>query len=154
MNIKEFVEELFKKGGFEKVEVSIDEEIKKISLVVDDEFFRAHIPEMLKPAEHLLNLIFKKELGKVYVLDMNYYRKERERIIIELAKAGAKKAKITKEAIELPPMNSYERRLIHMEIASNPDLITESIGDGKNRRVVIKPIKSDQNSLNSGTVNL
>jgi len=39
-------------------------------------------------------------------------------------------------------MNSYERRLVHMEIASNPDLKTESVGIGKTRHVVIKPIES------------
>ena len=37
-------------------------------------------------------------------------------------------------------MNAYERRLIHVEIANHPDLKTESIGEGRERRVVIKPI--------------
>jgi len=142
MNIKQFVKDLFVKAGFESVEVSVDENNHKISLVIDDEVFRSHIPEILQPTEYLLNLIFKKENQPPYVIDLNYYRKERERIIVELAKAGAKKAKVTKQEVVLPPMNSYERRLVHMEIASNPDLKTESVGVGRERHVVIKPIEN------------
>jgi len=142
MDIKQFVKDLFTQAGFDLVEVTVDENNRKISLVVDDEIFRLHIPEILQSTEYLLNLILKKENQLPYIVDMNYYRKERERIIIELAKAGAKKAKITKQEVVLPPMNSYERRLVHMEIASNPDLKTESVGIGKTRHVVIKPIES------------
>jgi spoIIIJ-associated protein len=142
MDIKQFIKDLFTQAGFDLVEVTVDENNRKISLVVDDEIFRLHIPEILQSTEYLLNLILKKENQLPYIVDMNYYRKERERIIIELAKAGAKKAKITKQEVVLPPMNSYERRLVHMEIASNPDLKTESVGIGKTRHVVIKPIES------------
>jgi len=95
-DIKQFVKDLFTQAGFDLVEVTVDENNRKISLVVDDEIFRLHIPEILQSTEYLLNLILKKENQLPYIVDMNYYRKERERIIIELAKAGAKKAKITK----------------------------------------------------------
>lgn len=143
IDINKFVKELLNKGGFEAVEVSSDDNLKKISVVVDDEFFRSQIPVILQPLEYLINLVLKKYKKPQYVVDINYYRRERERLIIELARAGAKKAKISKEDVVLPPMNSYERRLVHMEIASNPDLTTESVGEGKERHVVIKLIKSN-----------
>jgi spoIIIJ-associated protein len=44
-----------------------------------------------------------------------------------------------KEAVELPPMNAYERRLVHMKVATKSDLETDSIGEGDERRVVVKP---------------
>ena len=75
---------------------------------------------------------------KALVVDLNYYRKERERLIAELARAAAKKATVTREEVELPPMNAYERRLVHLEITTHPDLKTESAGIGKERHVIIK----------------
>ena len=41
-------------------------------------------------------------------------------------------------------MNSYERRIIHVELASRPDVATESVGLGRARYVVIRPI--DENN--------
>ncbi|MCL4399727.1 hypothetical protein M1506_00410 [Patescibacteria group bacterium] len=143
MDISEFTKKFFGLMGFEDIEINVDEDVRKISVVVDDEFFRSQIPNILQPTEHLMNLVLKQDKKPPYVVDMNYYRRERERLIIELAKAGAKKAKISKSEVSLPPMNSYERRLVHVEIASNPDLKTESMGMGKERHIVIIPIKDN-----------
>ncbi len=142
MDIPEYAKKFFNLMGFERVEVSVDENVRKISIVVDDEFFRSQIPSILQPVEHLMNLALKQAEKPPFVVDVNYYRRERERLIVELAKAGAKKAKISKSEVSLPPMNSYERRLVHMEIASNPDLKTESVGAGKDRHIVISLIES------------
>ena len=77
--------------------------------------------------------------GGVFV-DINNYRRERENLILELARAAARKAVVTKGEIPLPVMNSYERRLIHLELSSHPDVKTESVGEGKERYIIIKPI--------------
>jgi spoIIIJ-associated protein len=73
-------------------------------------------------------------------LDVNNYREERKTLIAELARAAAKKAVATKNDIPLPTMNSYERRLVHTELAIHPEVKTESMGEGKERYVVIRPI--------------
>ncbi len=140
MDTEEYIKKFFALMGFDRVEVNVDEDLRKISVVVDDEFFRSQIPTVLQPLEHLLNLALERDDNHSYIIDINYYRRERERLIVELAKAGAKKAKMSKGEVALPPMNSYERRLVHMEIASNPDLKTESVGVGKERHIVITPI--------------
>ncbi len=75
-----------------------------------------------------------------YTIDINNYRKERERLILELAKAAAQKAVTTKQAVLLPAMNPYERRLIHVELSIRPDVKTESVGEGRERGVSIKPL--------------
>ncbi len=141
METQEYIRNLFDLMGFSDTEVVVDEAVKKISIVVDDEFFRSQIPNILQPIEHLINLFLKQNGKPPYIIDINYYRRERERLIVELARAGAKKAKMTKQEVSLPPMNSYERRLIHVEIATNPDLKTESVGVGKERHIVIVPIE-------------
>ncbi len=130
--------------GFEDPGVEVNEEYRKVSLILDDNYVRENILIVLSAFEHLVNLMVRKqqeEYAAPYVVDVNFYRKERERLISELARAAAKKALMTKQEVELPAMNAYERRLVHMEITTHPELKTESMGTGKERRVIIKRLE-------------
>ena len=124
--------------GFSEVRVEVEEEHKKIGVHVGDGLTREEIGFLLPALEHVVNLMMRHEKLPPYVVDVNYYRKERERLIAELARVAARKAVATKAEVELPPMNGYERRLVHVEIATHPELTTESVGTGKERRVIIK----------------
>ena len=128
--------------GFKEVRVDVDEEHRRMSIFIDDEVVQSRVAAVLPALEHVLNLIIR-DGGREgsFVVDLNYYRKERERLIAELARVSAHKAVVTKDEIELPPMNAYERRLVHLEIATHPELKTESMGLGKERRVVIKHLQ-------------
>lgn len=139
--ILESIKNIVEKMGFPSAEISFDVEHRKMSLVVDEKLVHENIGTLLPALDHLFGLIFRKHEHAPLVLDVNYYRRERERLIAELARASAKKAMVTKTDIELPPMNGYERRLVHMEITTHPELRTESVGEGKERRVVIKHIE-------------
>lgn len=142
--MKKTLEELIGLMGFKDFSVSVSEESKRLSVFINDApFLSWQVPQMVADLDFVLKMIAKKkELGMVFV-DVNNHRKEREDLIVKLAKATAKKAMITKEEISLPPMNAYERRIIHAELAMNPDLKTESAGEGKGRHVVVKPIGGD-----------
>ena len=133
---------ILKLMGLDQVEITLDEEHRRVSLLIDDDFIRENIPAYLSSFNHIINLILKKENLPPVLVDINYYRKERERLVVKLAKAAAYKANLTKSPVELPPMNSYERRLIHLEITVHPELETESLGEGKERRVVIRQLSS------------
>src|SRR3989344_406989 len=124
--------------GFSDARVQTDNDHRKISIFVEEGLTQAQIPSVLQALDHLINLILKREGQPSCIVDLNYYRKERERLILELARAAAHKAVVSKEEVELPPMNAYERRLVHVEITTHPELKTESVGLGKERRVVIK----------------
>jgi spoIIIJ-associated protein len=128
--------------GFREAKVTINDEHRRISVVVDDDIIGENLSVVLGALDHIFNLILHKAGAPSYIVDLNYYRKERERLIGELARAAAHKAIVTKTDVELPPMNSYERRLVHMEITTHPELKTESAGEGKERRVVIKRIEN------------
>lgn len=137
------IEKMLELMGFddEDIKVKTDEEHRKISLFIDDESVRGdETPEILSAFNHVLNHMLKKEGQSHHVIDLNYYRKERERLITKLARAAARKATVTEKQVELPPMNSYERRLVHLEIRTHPELETKSTGKGKERRVVIKQL--------------
>jgi len=73
------------------------------------------------------------------ILDINNYRHNREEFLKEVAKETAHRVILTKEPIKLPAMNAYERRIIHMELATHPDVATESEGEEPERYLVVKP---------------
>jgi predicted RNA-binding protein Jag len=124
--------------GYPEAEVAVDEDRRKVIVLIDDRFVSENVETILPAIDHIVNIVLKKEGLIPHIVDLNYYRKERERLISELVKAAARKATITKQEVELPAMNGYERRLVHMEITEHPELKTESTGMGKERRVVIK----------------
>ncbi len=94
----------------------------------------------LKAFEHLLRAVFSKNNeNRNIVVDVNDYKKSRASFVLDLAKQAVLKVRNTQKAEVLAPMSAYERRVVHMELASCPDVATESIGDEPQRRIVIKP---------------
>lgn len=98
--------------------------------------------ESLRALEHVMRAILLKNNKEISGLsiDVNDYKKSRASFVIDLAKEAATRVRNTKKAEALCPMTAYERRVVHTELASYPDLSTESIGDDPQRRVVIKPL--------------
>ena len=127
--------------AFTDFKVSADEEHRKISVFIEDKLVQENVAGFLSALDQVVALMVKKEALPNYIVDVNYYRKERERLILELARAAAHKAMITKQEVELPSMNAYERRLVHLEITTHPELKTESLGLGKDRHIVIKHLE-------------
>lgn len=128
--------------GFRDFEVDMDDATRRVSILIHDQTVsREELPVFVFNMDRIARLIAKKlDIGPV-VVDVNHYRRERERLIIELARAAARKASGSREPVDLPPMNAYERRLIHTELAIRPDVETESVGEGRSRHVVVKPIE-------------
>ena len=95
----------------------------------------------LKALEHLLRSVFLKPDKDVQniLVDVNDYKKSRATLVIDLAKQAVSRVRNTQKAETLSPMSPYERRIVHMELASYPDVATESIGEEPKRRIVIKP---------------
>lgn len=77
-----------------------------------------------------------------FLIDINDYQRHYIEEIKERARMGAQRVRYFKKEIVMQPMNSYERRIIHMALMEDPDISTESIGEGESRRVVIKPFQS------------
>lgn len=71
-------------------------------------------------------------------VDIADYKKARTDRLAQQAEEWIKSVQETGQAKELPPMNSAERRTVH-KVANEAGLITESIGEGRDRRVVLKP---------------
>lgn len=130
--------------GFTDYRVDLKPGDKRGSVFVYDHpnLIKENLPVVVESINHLVQMASRKSGDSTIFFDVNNYRQERENLITELARAAAKRVLVTKEKISLPAMNSYERRLVHVELAIHPDVTTESTGDGKERCVVIKLIES------------
>ncbi len=140
-NLKSFAKELLDGIGLQEVSIDFDAGSRHLLVFANEgEWFAKMLPFVVSDLNHIVRLLTQRhELEPVFI-DVNNYRKERERLIIELAKAAARKAMVEKKEVSLPAMNAYERRLVHTELSTRPDVKTESVGEGQNRAVVIKPI--------------
>lgn len=72
-------------------------------------------------------------------VDVGGYKSRRDERLRKEAHSAAARMRRSGAPVELKPMSAAERRIIHMTLADEPDLITESKGDGPDRRVVVKP---------------
>jgi spoIIIJ-associated protein len=97
--------------------------------------------EGLSGLEVLTGRIVSKQLGKpVYPrLDAEGFRAHQRESLEELALRSAEEAKRTRRPQLLPPLSPAERRLIHLALAEDPDVETESEGDGFLKRVAVRP---------------
>lgn len=127
--------------GFSDTSVEAEPEGRRIKIFINEgEWIKTWVPELVSDFENILRLAAFKDKQEMIFVDVNNYRKERERLIIEIAKAAARKTLLSKAEVSLPAMNAYERRLVHTELSTRPDVKTESVGFGVNRYVVVKPI--------------
>lgn len=141
-----FIKKAVEQMGFRDYHLEIDAKEGRGSLFIyeDNAFIKENLPVIVESMNHIIQMVAKKNQANAFFLDINNYRRDRENIITELARAAAKRVAATKEKISLPAMNSYERRLVHVELAIHPDVTTESIGAGKDRYVIIKPIDTEK----------
>ena len=77
-----------------------------------------------------------------FVLDVSNYKKHKEKRLMLLAKNIAKEVLKTGVEVNLDPMNSYERRIVHNTLSNFKNIVTESSGEEPNRYVVIKKRES------------
>lgn len=98
----------------------------------------------LSAIHQVVLLYLKKIVGKtqkrlMLQLDIgDYYSKQNEKVL-KLVQEAISDVRLLQEPYEFRPMAPRVRRLVHMEIQKNPDMRSESIGEGEERRVVIYP---------------
>lgn len=99
--------------------------------------------ETLNALQYIAALIVGKELGRSVplVVDVEGYRARREQQIRQLARRMADQAIKTGRRQVLEPMPANERRLVHIELRSDPSVSTQSVGEEPRRKVTIIPEK-------------
>jgi spoIIIJ-associated protein len=146
--IKEIIKEILEKMGF-SFELELiknnEEEAEKIDcniITSDSSFLIGQYGANLEALQHIARLLIRKKITERinFTLDVNSYRKEKNESTIQLARHMAEQAIAEKRAVVLRPMSPYERRIVHMELSENDQVATESIGEGEERKIIIKPI--------------
>lgn len=101
--------------------------------------------ETLDAIQYITLLVANKPVrfAKRLVIDAEGYREKRAATLTALSKKLASQAVKSGKAIELEPMNPFERRVIHTALQENPAVTTLSEGDEPNRFVVICPVKAE-----------
>ena len=129
------------------ISVETDERIKSFRFVVSTPDSAVLIGERgarLLALNHLVKRIIERELKDEnisFLIDVNDYQKKRIDDIRIKAHMLAERARYFKSSVEMDPMSSYERLVIHSEFENDPSIKTESYGEGRFRRVVIKYVE-------------
>lgn len=95
--------------------------------------------ESLMSFQYVVNLIMTRRFpgrGSVTV-DVEQYRRRREDQVVSLAERMAERVRDIGDPITLEPMSAAERRLVHLAFVEDPELETNSVGEGDSRKVVI-----------------
>jgi len=81
------------------------------------------------------------ESRKIITVDTESYRKRREESLVALAKKIGDKVKKTRKAVSLSHMNAHDRRIIHLALQEDTELVTKSKGESDFRKIVIMPAR-------------
>lgn len=97
--------------------------------------------QTLDALQYLLRLIFARQTkSKLPIMvDVEGYKQRRFDDLKTLALNVADQVKTQKSSVRLESMPPFERRIIHMTLANDPDVETESIGEGEARKIVVSP---------------
>lgn len=143
--INEFIQNLSKLLNIDiECEILLNEESYNVTLVSDNNaILIGKEGKTLSAIQTILRQAIKQEASinlKINVDVGNYKLKKMKNIEYEVKKIALEVQK-SKLDVSLDPMNSYERRLVHNLINEYPNLTTESIGEGKDRHVIIKYVE-------------
>lgn len=141
--IDTLVSTILDKMGFEaRVDVYDAGDVIAVDVVSQETgLFIGQKGETIDALQYLVNVaVFKnREFSKRIVLDSEGYRQRRVEALQGMAHRTARRVIRERRRVELPPMNSAERRIVHVYLKDNPAVITVSEGTGSSRRVTVAP---------------
>jgi spoIIIJ-associated protein len=156
--IKNLIKDLVEKVGVSTNNISVIENDGTNTWfaveVNEPHFFINHDGEALHALNHLVRRILenkfpnnldvedshKSDLWGRIMIDVNDFQKKRMDSIRAIAHMMGERARYFKSSVEVDPMSSFDRRVVHEFLSNATDLKTESTGFGPTRRVVIKYI--------------
>lgn len=100
--------------------------------------------EALDALQHIVNTAFRRDLGdgRTIVVDCLEYRRGKDAELRQMTRYMMERAKSSGAPQELGPLNPYARRLVHLTVAEDPQLSSESIGDAFLKTVIISARQS------------
>jgi spoIIIJ-associated protein len=147
VDIQKLVQEFFSLLTFHDADLNVEakEDVVNITVTVPEEssgILIGYRGEKINALQLIFTLMVNNNAiayRPVHV-DINGYRERRHQSLREMADAAAGNAIDSGREILLPPLPSYERRIIHMHLQTDDRVETYSEGEGKDRRLVIRPV--------------
>ncbi|MBX3281510.1 MAG: hypothetical protein KF756_03435 [Acidobacteria bacterium] len=141
-NAKELLSGILSDAGFDlAVEAEWTDEGCVLNLVGEDSHF-AHQEkgELLDAFEVVLFQAMGRELDREhrFIVDADGFRQTRKAELHAMARFAAEQVRKTGRSFTFGVLNSTERRIIHTTLQQEDDLITESVGDGRDRRLQVR----------------
>lgn len=141
-NIKQLIEELLHLLNVEFTSVEISTELGQDVFKIMTENSNVLIGrdgDVLRAINHIVKKTLQnKDQDTKFMIDVNDYRSKQIQDVQKTAKLLAERAQSLKYDVEMQPMSSYERMLVHAVLDGMEGIATESVGTGRDRRVVIK----------------
>ena len=139
--VKDFVERTLEAMGLSLgVAVSDSSDGVRIDLSGEQgEVLLRRRAEALDALQHIVNTAFRRELDddRTLVVDCMDYRRAKDAETRQMARYMMERAKSTGVPQEMGPLNPYARRLVHLTVAEDPQMSSESIGDAFLKTVII-----------------
>ncbi len=141
-NAEKFLSELVDDLGL-RLEVSAEMTDEGCILNLDGEdshFAHADNGELLDAFETLLFQMYGRELDREhrFVVDADGYRRTRKKELQAMARFAGDQVRKNEKPFTFGALNSTERRIIHTTLQAEEDLISESVGDGRDRRLQVR----------------
>lgn len=152
---KQYVTEILHSMGLVSFEIETTEADDQIVLNIEGDGLGVIIGrrgETLDAIQYLTSLVANR-LGGEYTritIDSGDYRSKREQTLRQLAQKLARTVAKTGRSSTLEPMNPYERRVIHSVVSKCEGVVSKSIGEEPNRRVVISSTNPRRSSNDRG----
>ncbi len=146
--VEGFLDRMGLPGEVTVEEVSSTDSKNKISYQanIDSDYSKFLIGKLgnnLMALQHVLRVIINKQIPTEERIDLNVdvnnYKLDQKRHLLNLAHELAAQATTEGKTVVMEPMNSFERRLVHLELEDFHGVKTESIGEGEKRKIIIKP---------------
>ena len=139
--VREFLDQTLKAMGV-PLEITLEETPDSVQIELageGGEVLLRRRAETLDALQHIVNTAFRRELDgdRTFVLDCLGYRKGKDAELRQMARFMMEKAKTSGAPQEIGPLNPYARRLVHITVATDPQLTSESIGDAFLKTVII-----------------
>ncbi len=99
--------------------------------------------ETLLSLQTILGILLKQETGEWERVTVNIgdYLEKEEEYLKNLAQSAAARAKETGEPQSLYNLKPNQRRIIHLNLSEDKEIVTESLGEGEERYLVVKAVK-------------
>jgi spoIIIJ-associated protein len=138
--VTEFVRKVVEAMGL-SLEVKAEQETDNVRVNLEGpggELLLRRKGEALDALQHVVNTTFRRDGGeRHYTVDCLGFRKAKDAELREMARYMIDKAKSSGLAQEIGPLNPYARRLVHLTVAEDPQVTSESIGDAFLKTVII-----------------